>query len=153
MMGFDGFRRCRMLAWVLMSGMLLTAGPSLAAGGGPPPSDDGHGAPSGGAAFVRVAPVAISLLSDGELGGKMSAAFMLEPADAQAAADIVAAERQLHDAYLRTMHRLAEAEARSGELTTIRQVKNQLKKTTDKVLGHGRVKDVLIQAFVRKSVR
>ncbi len=153
MMGFSGLQRCRMLAWVLVSGMLLTAGPALAAGGGPPPSDDGNGAPSGGATFVRVAPVAISLLANGELGGRMSAAFMLEPADAQAAADIAAVERQLHDAYLRAMHSLAEAEARSGELTTIRQVKNQLMKTTDKVLGHGRVKDVLIQAFVRKSSR
>lgn len=138
---------------MLVSGMLMAAGPALAASGDAPPSDDGYGAPSEGAAFVRVAPVVISLLSNGELGGKMSAAFMLEAVDAQAEADIKAAERQLHDAYIRAMHRLAEAEERSGELTTIREVKNQLKKTTDKVLGNGRVKEVLIQAFVRKSVR
>lgn len=134
--------------WAPLAPLAPLAAPAVAEPGSGGQSGGTAGA---GAVYVRVAPVVISMLNDGALGGKMSAAFMLEPHDAQAEADIAGAERQLHDAYIQAMHRLAQKEGRTGELTTIRQVKNQLKKATDRVLGEGRVDDVLIQAFVRSG--
>ena len=143
LLGSCGMVRVAVLA--IVWGTLATPALAESIGGG--------GGSGSDAIFVRVAPVVISLLSEASLGGKMSAAFMLEPHDSQAEADITAAERQLHDAYIQAMRRLAEREERSGDLTTIRQVKNQLMKATDRVLGKGRVDDVLIQAFVRSGPR
>ena len=75
--------------------LVLLAGPALAAGGGGD-GDGGEGAGGEGAgagsSYIRVRPVVISFLAEGELGAKMSAAFMLEPHDAQAI------QRQVHDA-------------------------------------------------------
>ena len=129
---------------VAMAVLSFGAGPAAAAGGEKS---------SGGSIFVKVRPVTVAVLNDGGLAGKVSAVFVLQAHDAQAEADINAAQLQLRNAYLQAMHRMAEEEARTGRLISLRKIKARLQRASDSVLGKGRVDEVLIQTFVRKAER
>ncbi len=125
---------------------LALAGEAYGAGGG------GDGATGGGGPiFVKVKPVTVAVLNDGGLAGKVSAVFVLQAHDAQAEADIGTARLQLRNAYLQAMHRMAEEEARTGRLISLKKVKARLLRATDKVLGKGAVDEVLIQTLVRRA--
>lgn len=131
---------------------ILVGAEGVHAAGGGGGGDDGYGG-GGGTIYVKVRPVTVSVLNDRGLSGRVSAVFVLQAHDAQAEADIAAAEVHLRNAYLQAMHRLVEEETLTGQLISLSRVKARLKRASDRVVGKGAVEEVLIQTLVRRSER
>lgn len=101
--------------------------------------------------LVRMPPIVISVFRDDRVVGQLSAAVILDVYGRRGRAKVEEAMPRLHDAYLNELHRLVEREQRVGHEVNVFQVKDSLTEITKRMLGPGAVRDVLIQAVVRKG--
>lgn len=96
-----------------------------------------------------ITPVTVPVIRDGQLTGSVYVAFRLEmvPGKQKVVDDHL---QQLHDVYIRALYRELAAEFNERETPNIPAIKAYLKELTEKVVGPGVIKDVIIQsAFVR----
>lgn len=139
-----------MLAASLVVALPLLAGPLLAAEHTPPNAAKGEGALDG-PTFIKLPPIVLPVFNnENKVSRQAGLVLALELEPGKTAADIEPNRRQLQDAFITDLYTLYDQLGGAERVIDSALVKERLQATSDRILGPGIVRAVLIQqAFER----
>jgi len=140
---------CRLAGVIAL--IFLTAGVAAAE---EHPKAEAHGADgesTGASQYLELDAMTVTLYRDDLPAGMLTTRLVLQLESPDARAAVRAAERQLRDVLLRELYRLTEQESRNGPKVDLDRVKVYLLRAARKELGPDIVKDLLVQALLRRG--
>lgn len=134
----------------LIAGFLLAGsfvhGPVLAAGKGEKKAEASKSASEDAGFYIKMNPMILPVLGDKGVDELVSIVIALEVEDQSVMEKVNGKLPRLNDAYMRALYGVIDKSMyRNGHFIDITKVKAKLTYMTDMVLGHGVVRDVLIQ--------
>lgn len=117
-------------------------------------SDGGHGGGHGALAlFVELDPLILPVIDSEGVTQTVSVVVALEVADEATKIEVETLSPKLKDAYIQDMYgMLNEHAALKGGVIQVGYLKSRLNKITLKVLGQGKVSDVLLQVVQQRPI-
>jgi hypothetical protein len=126
--------------------LCLTGNPAVAAADG----ETGTQAAPEGPVFVRLAPINIPVIEGNRVSAQVGVALSLELVEGKTAADLEPLRRQLFDAYINDLYAIFQQRIDPVHPVDANLIKDRLRLTTERLLGPGLVKDVLIVQLFRR---
>lgn len=97
-----------------------------------------------GPAFIRLAPISVPVIKDNRVAAQVDIALALELVEGKTADDLEPKRRQLQDAFISDVYAIFQQRPDASRPMDGAIVKERLRRTADRVLEPGLVKDVLI---------
>lgn len=108
---------------------------------------------SGGPFYVNIAPFVLPVIDDNGPNQLISLVITLEMVDGKGTELVKQRLPRLNDAYLQTLYgALDQKLVDRGQLVDVGLVKKRLQAPTQRVLGDGVVKDILVQAVSQRKL-
>lgn len=118
-------------------------------------SEDSHGDGHGGGdvAFVEMSPMILPIIDEQGVSQVVTLVIVLEASDAAAAEELKLLEPRLKDAYIQDMYGVLNRKASmQGGVIRVDQLKARLNRVSTRVLGEGKVNDVLLQVVQQRPI-
>jgi hypothetical protein len=126
----------------MSAGLSCLAAPALAAGGGSP---EGTAAPAvSGPAFVKLPLFNIPVIEGDKVTRQITVGVALELVEKVKPGSIEEKNPELIDAFLRDLYAMFAQRSGTSRVAVESSIKQRLAKTADRVLGPGKVRQVLI---------
>lgn len=106
-----------------------------------------------GVDFVNLRPMILPIIGENGVSQVVTLVVSLEITKGESPAAIKKMEPRLKDAYIQDMYGvLSRKSSMNGGVLDIRKIKTRLNKITQRVMGEGKVEDVLIQVVQQRPI-
>lgn len=97
-------------------------------------------------------PFSVTVMRGGKIAGILTLTLTVETKGGENMGKVMARRYQLHDAFLRDIHGVAAFTRADGRTIDPQVVKTRLMVISDRILGEGVVKDVLVVSIFNRSL-